>query len=88
MRRSKLEVRVGILEILTHGPMKLTKLMREMDVSENVLKQHLSFLMQQDLVEEQNLGKDEIFYAITGRALCMHALLCVRAHSSLPPIYE
>jgi predicted transcriptional regulator len=68
--------------------MKLTKLMHKVDLSENVLKQHLSFLVQQDLVEEQNLGKDEIFYAITGRALCMHALVGVRAHSSLPTIYE
>jgi len=69
MRRSKLEVRVGILEILALGPMKLTKLMHKVDLSENVLKQHLSFLVQQDLVEEQDLGKDAIFYVVTRRGL-------------------
>jgi predicted transcriptional regulator len=69
VRKSKLEMRVDILEILAHGPMKLTKLMHKVDLSENVLKQHLSFLVQQDLVEEQNLGKDAIFYVVTRRGL-------------------
>jgi predicted transcriptional regulator len=89
VRKSKLEIRVDILKILaSQGPKKLTQLVHKTNLSQSVLEQHLDFLVQQDLVEEQNLGKDEIFYAITGRALCMHALLCVRAHSSLPPIYE
>jgi len=69
IRKSKLEMRVDILKILTQEPMKLTKLMHKMDLSQNVLKQHLDFLVQQDLVEEQNLGKDAIFYVISGRGL-------------------
>jgi predicted transcriptional regulator len=69
VRRSKLEMRIDILKILTHEPMKLTKLMHKTDLSQNVLKQHLGFLIQQGLVEEQNLGKDAIFYVTTGRGL-------------------
>jgi len=70
MRRSKLEIHVDILKILaSQGPKKLTQLVHKTDLSQSVLKKHLDFLIQQDLVEEQNLGKDEIFYAITGRAL-------------------
>jgi len=69
VRRSKLEMRVDILKIVTHEPMKLTKLMHKTDLSQNVLKQHLDFLIQQRLVEEQNLGKDAIFYVTTGRGL-------------------
>jgi predicted transcriptional regulator len=89
MRKSKLEIRVDILKILaSQGPKKLTQLMHKTNLSQSVLELHLDFLIQQNLVEEQNLGKDEIFYAITGRALCMHALVGVRAHSSLPTIYE
>ena len=70
VRKSKLEIRVDILKILaSQGPKKLTQLVHKTDLSQSVLKKHLDFLIQQDLVEEQNLGKDEIFYAITGRSL-------------------
>ena len=69
IRKSKLEMRVDILKILTQEPMKLTKLMHKTDLTENVLRQHLDFLIQQGLVEEQNLGKDAIFYVISGRGL-------------------
>ena len=76
MRKSKLERYVDILEILararnfaSQGPMELAKLMREAGLSRRVVKQRLNFLIQQNLVEEQNLGKDKIFYAITERGL-------------------
>ena len=76
VRKSKLERYVDILEILararnfaSQGPMDLTQLMRKTGLSKNVLKQRLDFLIQQNLVEEQNLGKDKIFYAITERGL-------------------
>ncbi len=49
--------------------MKLTNLVHNTELSQNDLKQHLDFLMQQNLVEEQNLGKDAIFYVITGRGV-------------------
>ena len=70
MRRSKLEMNMDILKILaSQGPKKLTQLTHKTDLSQSVLKQHLNFLMQQNLVEKQNLGKDKIFYAITERGL-------------------
>lgn len=76
MRRSKLEMYVDILEILararnfaSQGPMELTHLMRKAGLSQRVLKQRLNFLIQQNLVEEQNLSKDKNFYAITERGL-------------------
>lgn len=76
VRRSKLETYVDILEILararnfaSQGPMELTQLMRKTSLSKRVLRQHLKFLIRQNLVEEQNLGKDKTFYAITERGL-------------------
>jgi len=70
VRRSKLEMYVDILKILaSQGPMKLTKLMHKTDLSQSVLKQHLDFLIQQNLVEKQSFSRDEIFYAITERGL-------------------
>jgi predicted transcriptional regulator len=69
MRKSKLEKRIDILRILIHGPMKSRNLMHKTELSQNDLKQHLDFLIQQNLVEEQNLGKDAIFYVITGRGV-------------------
>ncbi len=70
MRRSKLEMNIDILKILnSQGPRKLTQLMHKTDLSQSVLKQHLDFLMQQNLVEEQKFDKDKIFYAITERGL-------------------
>jgi predicted transcriptional regulator len=76
VRKSKLERYIDILEILararnfaSQGPMVLTQLMRKTGLSKSILKQHLDFLIQQNLVEEQKLGKDKIFYAITERGL-------------------
>ena len=70
MRKSKLEVNLDILKILaSQGPMELTKLMNKADLGQSVLEQHLDFLIQQNLVEEQNLGKDETFHVITERGL-------------------
>jgi len=68
VRKSKLEIRIDILKILaSQGPMELTQVMNKTDLSQSVLKQHLDFLIQHNLVEEQNLGK--IFYVITRRGL-------------------
>ena len=70
VRRSKLEMNLDILKILaSQGPMELTQLMHKTDLSQSVLEQHLDFLIPQNLVEEQNLGKDETFYVITERGL-------------------
>jgi len=61
---------VDILKILaSQGPMKLTQLMHKTDLSQSVLKQHLDFLIQQNLVEKQSFSRGETFYAITERGL-------------------
>jgi len=70
VRQSKLEINLDILKILaSQGPMELTQLMHKADLSQSVLEQHLAFLIPQNLVEEQNLGKDEAYYVITERGL-------------------
>ena len=70
VRRSKLEVNLDIMKFLaSQGPMELTQLVDKADLSQSILKQHLDFLTQQNLVEEQNLGKEETFYVVTERGL-------------------
>jgi predicted transcriptional regulator len=72
MRRSKLEMYVDILKVLTHhGPLKLTHIMYKANVNCSVLKRSLDFLIQQNLVEEQTVhkkkNKTKTAYAITER---------------------
>lgn len=67
--KSKLEVRIYILSILTQEPVELNRLIHKTDLSQSDLRPHLDFLIQHNFVEEQNLGKDAIFYAITGKGL-------------------
>ena len=70
LRRSKLEINLNILKILaSQGPIELTQLTHKTDLSQDVLRQHLDFLAQQNLVEEQRFGKTEVFYVITERGL-------------------
>lgn len=72
MRRSKLEMYIDVLKVLSrNGPLKLTHIMYKANVNCSVLKQYLDFLIRQDLVEEQIVGKKRgktrIVYAITER---------------------
>ena len=68
MRRSKLEMYIDILRVLAQkGPLKLTHIMYKANVNCSVLKQYLNFLIKQELVEEQTVGKKRIVYAITDR---------------------
>ena len=72
MRRSKLEMYVDILRILSrHGPLKLTHIMYKANLNCSVLKQYLDFLLQQNLVEEQIVrkkkNKTRVVYAVTER---------------------
>jgi len=70
MRRSKLEMYVDILKVLSHrGPLKLTHIMYKANVNCSVLKQYLDFLIQQNLVEERTLGKKRTVYAVTERGI-------------------
>jgi predicted transcriptional regulator len=66
MRRSKLEMYIDILKVLAQrGPLKLTHIMYKANVNCSVLKEYLDFLIQQELVEEQIVGKKRIVYAVS-----------------------
>jgi len=87
MRRSKLEMYVDILNVLSHrGPLKLTHIMYKANVNCSVLKQYLDFLIEQNLVEEQTVGKKRIVYAITDRGRTV--LKYFRELRSILPIVE
>ena len=70
MRRSKLEIYLGILSVLAQqGPLKLTHVMYKANVNCSVLIEYLGFLMQKELVEERSVGKKRTVYAITQRGV-------------------
>jgi predicted transcriptional regulator len=70
MRRSKLEMYIDILKVLTQrGPLKLTHIMYKANVNCSVLKEYLDFLIQQELVEEKTMGKKRIVYVISEKGL-------------------
>lgn len=70
IRRSKLEMYVGILEVLAlRGPLKLTHVMYKANVNCSVLKEYLQFLIEQGLVEEKTVGKRRVAYAINSKGL-------------------
>ena len=87
MRRSKLEMYVDILKVLAHrGPLKLTHVMYKANVNCSVLKEYLAFLMKQELVEERNIGKRRVVYAITQRGITV--LKYFRELKQVLPIVE
>ena len=87
MRRSKLEMYVDILSVLSHrGPLKLTHVMYKANVNCSVLKEYLDFLIKQGLVEERPLGKRRIVYAVTQRGLMV--LKYFRELKQVLPIVE
>jgi len=66
MRRSQLEMYMDILEVLAHiGPLKLTHIMYQVNVNCNMLREYLTFLTKQGLVEVKIIGKERKVYAIT-----------------------
>ena len=72
MRRSKLELHVDILKALAcHGPLKITHITYEVNVSCSFLKHYLDFLIRHNLVEEQTMHKKRVVYAITERGLTL-----------------
>jgi predicted transcriptional regulator len=78
---------IDILKVLARrGPLKLTHVMYKANVNCSVLKQYLDFLIQQNLVEEQTLGKKRVVYAITERGLTV--LKYFRELKSVLPIIE
>lgn len=87
MRRSKLEMYVDILQVLSHrGPLKLTHVMYKANVNCRVLKEYLDFLIAQNLVEEKPAGKSRMVFAITQRGITV--LKYFRELKQVLPIVE
>ena len=87
MRRSKLEMYIDILRVLSQrGPLKLTHVMYKANVNCSVLKEYLDFLIKQDLVEERIVGKRRVVYAVTQRGITV--LKYFRELKQVLPIVE
>jgi len=87
MRRSKLEMHVDILKVLAiRGPLKLTHVMYKANVNCSILKEYLDSLTQQGLVEERNMGKRRVAYAITKKGVTV--LKYFRELKQVLPIIE
>ena len=87
MRRSKLEMYVDILQVLSRrGPLKLTHVMYKANVNCKVLKEYLDFLIKQNLIEERIVGKSRTVFAITPRGITV--LKYFRELKQVLPIVE
>ena len=59
---SKLEMYVDILNVLEQrGPLRVSHIMHETNVSCNILKRNLDFLIKQGLIEERIVGETALF---------------------------
>ena len=87
MRRSKLEIYIDILNVLSFkGPLKLTHIMYKSNVNCNVLREHLTFLIKNSLVEERIVKREHVVYALTQRGLSV--LKAFREIKQVFPIEE
>ena len=70
MRRSKLEMYIGILNVLAHkGPLKLTHIIYKANVNCSILNEYLDFLIKQGLVEKRIIEKEHIVFKVTKRGI-------------------
>jgi predicted transcriptional regulator len=65
MRRSKLEMYVSVLRVLSIKPLKLTHIMYKTNMNCSILTQILDFLMKHGLVEQRVAGRKSVIYAST-----------------------
>jgi predicted transcriptional regulator len=87
MRRSKLEMYVDILDVLSlRGPLKLTHIMYKSNVNCSVLKEQLDFLKKNCLVEERIMKRERVVFAITPRGTTV--LKAFREIKQIFPIEE
>ena len=87
MRRSKLEMYVDILDVLSlRGPLKLTHIMYKSNVNCSVLKEQLDFLIKNCLVEERVMKRERVVFAITQRGTTV--LKAFREIKQIFPIEE
>jgi predicted transcriptional regulator len=70
MRRSKIEICIEILSILSQrGLSRITHIMYNSNTNCSLLKEILLFMIKQELVEEKSVGKDRVAYHITQRGI-------------------
>jgi len=87
MRRSQLEVYIGVLKALsTNGPMKITRLSQLMNVNCSLLSQYLDFMKKQHLVETKNLSPKRVVYCVTEKGFT--ALRYFRELQSFTPMLK
>ena len=87
MRRSKLEMYVDILKVLSQrGPLKLTHIMYKANLNCSALSEYLEFLLKQELVEKRILKRNRTVYAVTQRDL--KVLKAFRELTQALPILE
>ena len=67
MARSKLEIYLGILEVLAlRGPLSISHITLKARLNHNVAKPYLNFLVKQNLVEKKGVvGKKQAIFTIT-----------------------
>lgn len=66
MRKSRLQSYEDILEVLVNNPLNIDHIAYEINTNCTLLKQHLDFLIKNNLVEERGSDKRTL-YAITER---------------------
>jgi predicted transcriptional regulator len=87
MRRSHLEKYIELIGVLEqNGPLKLTPLMYKANLNCSNLKDDLSFLVKQGLIEELTLGKAKRVFAITNRGI--NVLKYFQAYKHEIPVIE
>ena len=70
MRRSKIEICIEILKILSQRRLsRITHVMYDTNTNCSLLKEILVFMIKQGLVEEKSVGKDRVAYCITQRGI-------------------
>jgi len=70
MRKSKLESYEDILEVLVNTPLTLDHIAYEINMDCTILRQHLDFLIKNNLVEERRSDKKTL-YAITEKGIAV-----------------
>ncbi len=86
MRRSKLEMYIDILDVLSIKPLKVTHITYKANINCAVLKETLDFLMTNGLVEERVMNKGKGAYALTKKGLSV--LKAFREIKQVFPFYE
>lgn len=92
MPRSKLEKYLSILEALVPQPMKFENISFKANIECGVLKKYVKFLISHKLVEERQLNKKLVVYAITDRGLVVFKTLQAQKYfeklKSVLPVVE